>query len=290
MLGNLKAYVPMKYKNAAKRVTAEVRSWLPAEYALPDFLIVGAMKSGTSALYTYLSRHPNILKPIKKDIHYFDNNFDRDISWYSSYFSSKAAKERLQKNGTPALTFEAGTYYIYHPLAPQRLFDLLPSAKIIMTLRNPVKRAVSHYLHNIDAEREKLSLDQAIHAEEGRLSGEEEKLINDPKYYSFEHENFSYLGRGVYIDQIKRWYELFPEENIMIFSFEELFQDVDKMFLRISEFLEIPQVSLPEYPVVGDRKKKISVDDSTIAYMKEYFHKPNQDLFAFLGRDLGWNR
>jgi hypothetical protein len=109
--------------------------------ALPAFIIVGTQKGGTSSLYSYLCTHPEVWPATKKEVHFFDNHFSETEEWYRSHFPS-----RLKLKLTGRITGEASPYYLFHPLAPRRMADVAPKAKLIMLLRNPVKRAISHYL------------------------------------------------------------------------------------------------------------------------------------------------
>ena len=94
------------------------------------------------------------------------------------------------------LTGEATPYYLFHPHAAGRLAELIPHAKLIVLLRDPVTRALSHYQHNLAMRCESLSFEEAIQAEPERLAGELEKMMNDPAYYSYNHQQYSYLARG----------------------------------------------------------------------------------------------
>ena len=138
---------------------------------LPDFLIVGVMKGGTTSLFRYLVRHPQVLPPFRKEIKYFDCNYINGQNWYQAHFPLK--KKFV---GGSKLTGEATPYYIFHPQAPMRIAEALPEAKIIILLRNPIDRAYSHYQHMVRVGREPLSFEEAIAAEPERLAGEAEKI------------------------------------------------------------------------------------------------------------------
>ena len=108
--------------------------------ALPDFLIIGAQKAGTGFLHHYLTEHPAILSAAQKEIHYFTIHYGRGPGWYRAQFP-------LERLVHPAghMTGEASPNYIYHPRAAERANDLVPSARIIAILRDPVSRATSHF-------------------------------------------------------------------------------------------------------------------------------------------------
>ncbi len=113
---------------------------------LPDFIILGAQRAGTSSLYYYLSQHPQILPAVRKELHFFDDHYRRGLGWYRSQFPTRGAR------GT--ITGEATPYYLSHPHAPARIQRLLPQARLIVLLRNPVERAISHYFFEVSHQRE----------------------------------------------------------------------------------------------------------------------------------------
>ena len=130
---------------------------------LPNFLIIGAQRCGTTTLYNQLVSHPDISPATTKELHYFDINFSKGIQWYKEQFND----ERI--------IGEASPYYIFHPLCPKRIFDIIPEVKIIVLLRNPVERAYSHYWHEIRLGKENLSFEDAISEESSRIKNESKK-------------------------------------------------------------------------------------------------------------------
>ena len=127
----------------------ELRWRMGQPRALPDAVILGAQKSGTSSLHNYLVQQPGVIEPLRKEVHYFDVNFGRGESWYRAHFG------RL---GEPGLNLDSSPYYLFHPAVPTRMRALLPDAKLIVLLRDPVRRAYSHYWHERDKGRETLEL------------------------------------------------------------------------------------------------------------------------------------
>ncbi len=147
---------------------------------MPDFIIIGAMRGGTTSLYSYLTEHPNIGPAYMKEVHFFDVYFHKGLPWYRAQFPSTVQKyytERVQKQNF--ITGEASPYYLFHPHAPRRIARLLPHVKLIVQLRNPVSRAYSHYYHEVNGGHEKLSFAEAIDREEDRIGKETEKLARD---------------------------------------------------------------------------------------------------------------
>jgi hypothetical protein len=168
---------------------------------LPDFIIIGAQRCGTTSLYNYLTQHPLILSALRKEVHYFDNNFHKGVSWYQAFFpliSLRNGYAKILSIDNSHLTGEATPYYLFHPLTPKRIAGLLPQVKLIVILRNPVDRAYSHFLHATRMGFETLSFKEAIAREAERVAAEEARLLDDQSYYSFEHQRFSYIHRGIY--------------------------------------------------------------------------------------------
>ena len=170
---------------------------------LPDFIIIGVQRCGTTSLYCNLVQHPNIFPAFVKEVHFFDIDFIKGINWYRPHFPSRLYKyyiTRICKQGF--ITGEASPSYIIHRLA-KRISKILPRVKIIILLRNPIYRAYSHYCHQVRKRRETLSFKHAIEKEAERLNGEAEKILQNENYNSFNHRRFSYLARGIYVDQLK---------------------------------------------------------------------------------------
>ena len=257
--------------------------------SLPDFLIIGCGKCGTSSLYGYLSEHPSVIPARRKEIHFFDVNFGKGSAWYRSHFPFLLHKTRAQQQheGT-CLTGEATAYYIFHPAAADRVFQTVPDIKLVALLRNPVDRAFSHYQQNQRKQREPLSFEEAIDNEEQRLSGETEKLNADVDYFSFEHRHYSYLSRGIYADQLANWQRYFAPDQILILQSEPFFRDTGTMFKKIQGFLNLPVWEPAQYKVLNPgHYSDLSVDLRN--RLVEYFRPHNQRLYEMLGQRFDWD-
>lgn len=248
---------------------------------MPDFLIIGAQRCGTTSLYRYLTQHPQILPASDKEVHFFDFNFDKGLDWYEAQFPSKTP-------GTVQRTGEASPYYLVHPRVPQRVRQHYPEVKLIVLLRDPVERAISHYHHEVRLGVEPLSLPDAIAAESERLEGEYHKLSADETYYSFAHQHYTYLTRGRYLEQLQEWMALFPPEQFLILKSEDLFADPARMLSRVLEFLNLPVVDFQTYPS-HNAGNYCQADESVRQDLVEYFRPYNRQLAAYLDCDLAWN-
>jgi hypothetical protein len=218
------------------RLIAEAvhRCLAPDARQLPQFIIPGAMKAGTTSLFEHLRGHPQLRASRDKEVHYFDMKYDRGARWYASQFPRWA-----RVKGVPSLGFEASPYYLFDPRVPRRVRELLPRVKIVVVLRDPVDRAFSHYQNNRRLGREPLSFEEAIEAEPSRLAGEEQRLIDDPLATSWPHKWYSYLSRGLYRDQLLRWRAHFPTGQIHVIDAGRLFQCPGAVLAEVLEFLGV---------------------------------------------------
>src|SRR5438067_2618788 len=208
---------------------------------LPDFLIIGTQRGGTTSLYRYLKAHPCIAAPSYKDVHFFDRRYRKGLQWYRGHFPmtwEKAYAQQIRKR--PFLTGEASPSYLFHPLAPKRVAEALPHVKLIVLLRNPVSRAYSQYHHAIELGFETLSFAEAIEAEEERTAREHEKILKDERYYSEEYKHRSYLTKGIYVDQLQAWMKMFPREQFLILKSEDFYADPSATFKQVLTFLNLP--------------------------------------------------
>ena len=256
---------------------------------LPDFLVLGVQKSGTTSLFQYLMQHRQIASSFKKEVHFFDWNYTKGASWYRAFFPTRGKVNRRARSFGQYLCGEATPYYIFHPGVPKRVHGLLPAAKFIVVLRNPVDRAYSHYQHSVTRNQETCSFEEAIAREPERLRGEEEKLNRDEAYVSIPHIQHSYFSRGCYADQFQRWFEYFPSESFFIASTEELSANPQIVCDEITDFLE-----LSSQTVRASRRHNANryspMSESFREVLAGRYRDHNQRLYEMLGRDFGWDR
>ena len=258
---------------------------------MPDFIIIGAQKGGTTSLYRYLEEHPCIAPNYVKEPHFFDIYYHKGLGWYRSHFPTAVEKyyaQRFQKHDL--LTGEASPYYLYHPHAAKRVAHTLPRVKLIVILRNPIDRAYSQYQHQRRQEGvEPLSFEDALAAEEQRLAGEEERIRNDEKYVSFNHRHYSYVGRSTYIKQLPAWMDIFPKEQFLILKSEDLYRDPQSIVQQTLEYLNVPTGGLKREYKQFNEAKYTPMEPATRARLVEYFKPFNARLYEYLGRDFGWD-
>jgi hypothetical protein len=254
---------------------------------LPDFLIVGAQKAGTTALYSYLREHPTVTGPPWKEVSFFDRHFWRGAAWYRGHFPNKLYLRGVRaRTGVEPIVGEASPSYLFHPHAPERAAALVPDVRLIALVRNPVDRALSHYHHEVAFGREPLPFEQALEQEDERMQGELERM-RDPRYFSHAWWNFTYLSRGRYAEQLERWLGFFPRERLLILPSEDLLEQPRETYARVLEFLGAPPHELEAYPRIFERDYN-AMDPQTRGKLSDYYAEPNRRLYELLDRDLGW--
>ncbi|OKH37067.1 sulfotransferase [[Phormidium ambiguum] IAM M-71] len=244
----------------------------------PDFIIIGAQKCGTTSLYQYLIQHPQIVPASQKEVHFFDLNFAKGVDWY---------RQQFQTVSEGLITGEASPYYIFHPLVAQRIYELFPQVKLIALLRNPVERAISHYYHEVRLGFEKLSLEDAIAQESARLKGETAKMLADANYYSYNHQHYTYLSRGIYAEQLKHWMQFFPKEQLLVLPSEELYNQPNMILNQVLEFLQLPSFQLTQYEKYNSGEYP-EVNQEICQQLQAYFQPYNQELAELLGVKFAW--
>lgn len=210
--------------------------------SLPDFLVIGSKRGGSTSLYRNLVRTPGVLPlfPRQADVkgtYYFDVEFGRGERWYRSHFPSTAIRDQAAVRG-PVAVGEASPYYLSHPHAAARAAALVPGARILAVLRDPVARAHSHYQERVRQGIETLpTFAEAIDAEAGRLAGEVEHMLEDPAYVSWNHLNFGYVAQSDYVTGLGRWLSAFPAEQVLVLRSEDFYADDAGVLARVRGFL-----------------------------------------------------
>lgn len=247
----------------------------------PEFLIIGCQKSGTSSLHHYLSLHPDVWCPDKKEIHFFDYDYDLGLPYYRQFFPLNEHNSRVKLVG------EATPEYIFHPYSAERIKKTNPNVKAIVLLRNPIERAFSAWRMGIRQGWETLSFEEAISVEMIRVRGDLEKMRKDPNYYGYEWNHHSYLIRGLYLDQIKHWLNFFDRGQLLVLSAEKFYSDTKQEFKKTCEFLELEEWYPREFRnmFVGISSE---LNPETRKLLSDYFKPHNEALFEFLGEEYDW--
>ncbi len=253
--------------------------------ALPDFIVVGAQKAGTSSLFHGLSQHPQIFPSAKKEVHFFDGGLSarRDTwrlgeGWYRAHFPRRV---HLAGGGR---TGEASPLYLFHPLAPNRMFDLVPNARLIALLRSPTERAISHYFHTRAIGLEPLPLAQALDAEDERLAPDV-----PPRRHRQSVIHHSYRSRGRYAEQLERYFERWPREQILVLSSEVFFREPAGVLAGVFSFLGVdPAAPIRDLSPRNATPHRTAVPAGVREKLDAYFAPHNDALERLLGRSFDW--
>lgn len=253
---------------------------------LPDFLVIGVGRSGTTSLYYYLDQHPSIVKSSYDEIGFFDDNFHLGLSWYRSMFTTIFTKFLIKLKTKYFMTYEVTPWYVRRPWTARRIKKIFPNIKLIIVLRNPIDRTYSHY-HLSTQNDEKRDFKVVIKEDMKNISQWNITEKND-SYFSNQVQN-SKLARGFYYEQIIPWFELFSKEQIMIISSEDLASKTQSTLREIFSFLE-----LPIYDIKNTEKVNVSkyskMDQEIRNLLIDFFRPYNEKLFEYLNREFDWNK
>lgn len=241
---------------------------------LPTFFIVGAQKAGTTTLHAWLNREPQVCLPLVKETHYFcDNWYYRGIEWYRRQFTCR-----------PSATIigEIDPEYMFFPEVPHRIAALMANPRLVFVLRDPLARAYSSYLMAVRRGYERLSFTDA-------LAAEEERLRTDTNRFAFT--NHSYIARGLYANQIRRYQEIMPGAPKLYMKFENLFSPYTgpKLYMELCEFIGLKApLAIPDF---ADRHNAAVDIRSTM--LRDLIYRPHflkQLAGRLLGSDLNKQR
>jgi hypothetical protein len=248
---------------------------------LPDFMVIGAMKSGTTSLFSYLIQHPAVAASAQKETDYFQFNYHRGTRYYRSYFPISA----LKKARGWSMTGEATPTYLYHPEVAGRVKSVLPEVRLVAILRNPVDRAYSHYHHRVRASLEPLGLAEALAEEPARLaqasddSGSQASLVA-------ALAACGYRSMGEYARYLRPWLAQFPREQLLVLTSESLAGRLEQSFSQLTRFLGLDDWSPPAYRRLN-RAPYAPMEAAERAELLEYFRPLNAELEEMLGLELG---
>jgi hypothetical protein len=182
---------------------------------------------------------------------------------------------------------EASPYYLFHPLAAQRAAAMLPNVKLIALLRDPVERTYSHWKERRRGDAEPLDFAAALAAEPERLAGEEERLRSDPGYYSYAHEQQSYVAQSHYAQALRPWIERYGRDNLLVLVSEEYYADPTAALNQVADFLGTARGTA----LVGEHRNAAAgagMDPATRDDLRRTFAPGIAELEEMLGRSLPW--
>lgn len=281
---------PVRRRITYKRLAA--RQSIPAERVLPDFLIIGGQRCGTSSLYKYLGAHPQIVPSLRKETRYFSVEYERGIGWYRAHFPTAAAMRGLHWLRGSSRTFEATPDYLFDPRTPDRVAATLPYARFVVLLRDPVARAYSHWQHMRRLNLETLSFTEAVELESERIGGELEELHRGRAGSFRKAFRFSYVTRGHYADQLQRWLQVFPADRFLILDAEDLFSHPEQVLAQVCRFVGVDEWTPSEFRNYSRSASNCSNQADVVEAVQEdlrrHFAGENEGLARIVGRRFPW--
>jgi phosphoribosylglycinamide formyltransferase-1 len=238
---------------------------------LPDIVILGTQRGGTTSLRRWLSESPAATYEAG-EVHYLDHNYERGRRWYRAQFPT--FRERGRR-------IESSPYLLFHPLAPERAVATLPeSTRFVVLLREPADRAMSHYRLERSFGRESKSFADALAAEDERLAGETEKVLRGER--SRSHQWFSYRARGRYAEQVARWQDAVGPDRVKVVESERLYVDPE-VGSDLLGWLGLPAAAEP-FPATNASPEPRLEDKAPLGDLRAQFEQDNEALFKLLGR------
>ncbi|HLU72581.1 MAG TPA: sulfotransferase domain-containing protein [Nonomuraea sp.] len=280
-------------KQTALSVSMTTGRMTSAARTLPSFLIMGAQRCGTTSMYRALAQHPLLHKPVlRKGVHYFDTGYWRGLQWYRAHFPMKVGVALLNRRfGGRPLAFESSPYYLFHPLAGERIAADLPGVKLLVLVRDPVERACSAHAHELARGFEtEESFERALELEEERVAGAEELLRADPHAVHHAHRHLAYLARGRYADQLERLEPLFGRERILVIDSHRFFADPYPVYDRVLRFLGVRRFGYPGFSRHNWRPRPKQLPDSLRRQLMDGFEEHDRRLVRWLGGEPSWRR
>jgi hypothetical protein len=251
---------------------------------LPDFIIIGTVRSGSTSLYYNICSHPSILPASYDEIGFFDSNYHLGMNWYRSMFPLKSDMERIRSETKYALTGEDTPFYFWKIDAANRIRKILPKIKLITILRNPVQRAYSNYYLGVREGTEKLTFEEAVRKELDTLP--ENKILAE-NIFKFCNVRRSYIAKSLYVYQMKIWFERFSKNRLFVISTEEMSKSPAHTMNQAYEFLGLPKYENTFF----EKRKKASYEkmgDNIRKELEEFFKPHNEELFKLIGKSFDW--
>lgn len=249
---------------------------------LPDFVLIGAQKCASTSLLAYMGQHSCIRLGSRKSTHYFDRNLDRSARWYASHFPKAPASLTGRVKPRDWLTGESCPDYIFLPGVPARMASLMPEARIIVILRDPVKRLVSQYKHEKRKGRVPMSFGPYVR----QTLGLDWPVTGTPAFMLQQ----AAVQRGFYADQLSHWHKFYCRGQILVVGFEELVATPDPVMERIFRFLGLPPEKVDASAVLNPATGALdeNIDPVVLEELRALYAEKNRCLAEIAGQDFPW--
>jgi len=290
-VASLKKRTPAAAKNLGRRAYTPIGQATSSIRLMPSFILAGAQRCGTTSLYRALLSHPAVLSAAyHKGVNYFDVNYDRGLRWYQGHFPLRAtASIRTRRSGEDPVTFDASGYYMFHPLAAERIGHDLPNVRVVVLVRDPIERAYSAYRHEFARGFENESFERALELEDARVQPELERMVADPSYQSDSYRHHAYRRRGQYDEQLRRLADAVGREQLLVVESELFFTRPEVEYQRIIQFLGLR----PHVPARFDRwnaRPGAEISADAKRFLVDAFRDHDEGLTEYLGHAPTWQR
>jgi hypothetical protein len=273
---------------ATKKALRSIRQIVPNAWrlsthrlrALPGAVIVGVAKAGTTQLYAYLLRHPRCFSGTEKEINYFSWHHHRPLGWYQARFPLARTV-----NAVRGVCMEASPSYLPSPDALRRMHDVLPAAKIIVIMRDPVARAFSQFQHNKQRHREPKSFEEIVResiAHSPPIASHDQPLPPMPEAVS------KYIWQGYYASQIAALWQLYPREQTLLLDAADLFDDTNAMCQRVLDFLGLERFDVQPDKVYNRGYYREKIEPATADLLREHYRPHDEWLVRLTGQTFRW--
>lgn len=253
------------------------KSWNLGEVQGPNFLIIGGMRCGTTSLYEYICQHPQILPALKKEVQFWSWEYAKGIDWYLAHFPPITNRQFITGEATPC---------IISPHVWDRIFEHFPKIKLIVILRNPIDRALSHYYHlQRSLAWERRAFESAIASEMEVIRAMENPTLADETFYEIE---YGYLLSGLYVCFLEKWMNIFPREQFLILRSEDFYTDPSVQMQKVFDFLNLPDYRLEHYEKYN-LGTYTDMSASLRRKLSDFFQPYNQKLEEYLGMKFNWD-
>ena len=263
---------------------------------LPDFIIIGSGRAGTTALYTYLIQHPSIFSASTEnnesvaDLHFFEYMISDKISWYKSHFPTKFTKNYYKfKSKNNFVTGEYTSTYMYNKNVPKRISKLLPNVKLIIILRNPVDKAYSTYSQQYSFNEFSSSFEETIHAEFKRMELcklQPELYTKNPDFDSNVITNI--IRHGIYSEYLEKWIKFFPKDQILIIDSDDLKNSTQETVNQVFNFLNVFPYKINNLSKINVGKY-VPLDKKSKEFLSEFYKPYNEKLNNLFDTKFNWN-
>ncbi len=274
---NVRNSLSSSYQRFFKRGVAGITA---SSRALPNFIIIGTVRSGTTSLYYNICEHPSVLPASYDEIGFFDSNFHLGINWYRSMFPTQKKMDDLKKKTKYAITGEDTPFYFWKNEVVGRILDILPNSKLIVIFRNPIDRTFSNYNLAVRTGNEKLSFKDAVK--------EEKEFLENHSFRESIDRPRSYLAKSIYVKQLKLWKNKFRDNQMYISCTEDMKENPILELKKIFSFLEIP-----EYEIKNPQKQKMyqydKMDSGIRQELLNYFKPHNEELYSLINKKFNWD-